>query len=675
MLERAGLVVGTGLVLALATAQGDERPGRSIDSAHHHLGDDVTRDWPEAPETPEGTRLDVRFESRANASEWTLFLDQRSIDAAWRLKANGVEIARLKPAPELVRRAYPVPAGALREGENTLSFESDDLGDDVVIGALRLAEQSLRELYDTRPVSFSVFDESDRAALPARITIVDARGEPAALYYAEHPRTAVRPGVLYVGDGRAVVELPRGAYVSYATRGSEWSLSTQSFTVGGDAPSSVEHRLRREVDTTGFVAADTHIHTLQFSGHGDASADERQITLAGEGVELAIATDHNHNTDYRPFQRSLGMSRHFTAVVGNEVTTEVGHFNGFPLDPGDAIPPHDSKDYVAIVEGIRAKGAKVVILNHPRWPSHEDSPFSNHHLDQVLGRFDPPLELTVDATEMINSTTEEADPLFLFRDWFALLNAGVRIFAVGSSDSHTVGDPVGQGRTWVPSATDDPSRIDVDAACAAIANGRTSIGMGIFATLRVNDEFGPGDTVDLAHAPQQLALELRVQTPGWVAPRRALLIVNGVVVEEREVPRAPGAPTDARLHFGFEAPPHDVWVVCVVTGDDVEGPFWPLLNPYTLAATNPVFIDRDGAGWSSAKHTARGWIEDSRDEQHVRERFRASDDAVRTHMAALAVEQLGADASNAARRARILELNVDPPTPGSLLEQLYTRFE
>ena len=60
--------------------------------------------------------------------------------------------------------------------------------------------------------------------------------------------------------------------------------------------------ISQEVDTPGFVAADTHLHTYSFSGHGDASLDERIFTLAGEGVELAIATDHNHFTDYKPQQ-------------------------------------------------------------------------------------------------------------------------------------------------------------------------------------------------------------------------------------------------------------------------------------------------------------------------------------------------------------------------------------
>jgi hypothetical protein len=297
------------------------------------------------------------------------------------------------------------------------------------------------------------------------------------------------------------VELPRGSYRCFATRGPEWSLSERALVVA-ESPASCEHTLAPEVDTTGFVACDTHLHTLQFSGHGDASALERQVTLAGEGVELAIATDHNHQTDYAPFQRELGLSAWYTSVVGNEVTTEVGHFNAFPLPAGGPLPPHRSRDLVTIAHGIRALGAQVVILNHPRWPSASDSPFGHHNLDRLLGRFDPPIELPVDATEMINSTTEEKSPRGLFLDWFALLNRGVRIFAVGSSDSHTVGEPVGQGRTYVPSNTDVANAIDVNASCTAIREGRTSISQGIFATVFHEGRPVMGATLDRTRSAQ-----------------------------------------------------------------------------------------------------------------------------------------------------------------------------
>ena len=58
---------------------------------------------------------------------------------------------------------------------------------------------------------------------------------------------------------------------------------------------------------------DTHIHTLELSGHGDASVVERALTLAGEGIELAIATEHNRVADYSPALSAAG--------VANAVTT------------------------------------------------------------------------------------------------------------------------------------------------------------------------------------------------------------------------------------------------------------------------------------------------------------------------------------------------------------------
>lgn len=661
--RRVLLGAGCALMGWIAAAGVQHGPERTLDERYHHLGNDRSKDWPEASVEPEGTRLDVRFESRANAGEWTLFVEQRSVDNVWRLKANGVEIAQLKAGPALVTRSYPLPAGALVAGENVLSFEPDEPNDDVVLGRVRLVEQSLRELHRSRPVRVRVRDAQNRSPLPARITAVDAQGKPALILYGERPQTAVREGVIYVPDDGASFELPIGTYSVYATRGPEWSVATQTLTLAEGGSTELEFELRREVDTRGFVAADTHIHTLQFSGHGDASADERQVTLAGEGVELAVATDHNHNTDYAPYQRSLGFSRHFTAVVGNEVTTDVGHFNGFPLKAGDALPDHKLSNYVQIVAGIRAKGAKVVILNHPRWPSHEDSPFGNHHLDPLLGRFDPPLELTVDATEMINATTEEREPMLLFRDWFALLNRGVRIFAVGSSDSHTVGEPVGQGRTYVSSSTDDPAQINVDAACEAIKNGRTSIGMGIFATIEVDGRWRMGDTATPTDPDRWLPIELRVRAPSWVTPRKARLFVEGDLLAEQDVPHSSGAPTDVALRFELPFPTHDTWVVCVVTGDNVDGPYWPLLNPYTLAATNPVFLDVDGDGWSCAREIAERMTGSMSDED-LQRNWGFCEGGVRVHLAAQMVEKLGPNATNAERRARLRSLVGFSPSDG-----------
>ena len=64
-----------------------------------------------------------------------------------------------------------------------------------------------------------------------------------------------------------------------------------------------------------------------------ATIDERAVTLAGEGIELPIATDHDHlTTDLADAAGRMGVASEFTPVVGDEVTTRIGHFNAFP-DP------------------------------------------------------------------------------------------------------------------------------------------------------------------------------------------------------------------------------------------------------------------------------------------------------------------------------------------------------
>ena len=98
-----------------------------------------------------------------------------------------------------------------------------------------------------------------------------------------------------------------------------------------DARVRKELAIKREVETKGWVSSDTHVHTLTHSGHGDATDLERVITLAGEGIELPIITDHNKQIDLHAVALKAAVRKYFTPVVGNEVTTDFGHFNVFPL--------------------------------------------------------------------------------------------------------------------------------------------------------------------------------------------------------------------------------------------------------------------------------------------------------------------------------------------------------
>jgi len=596
------LAAAIGLPAALAVPLADQ----VIDGKLHQLGRRGSQDRGKQP------RLDLQLDSAPNGTEWTLLITHRGVVQPWFLEVNGRRLSQFPLSYRgEVQSYFTVPAGALTNGLNTLSFVAEKYGREISVGHVRLFRQPLRELLALRPVAVTVTDEQTGKPVPARVTVVDERGEPAHLFWVSATNTAVRTGRIYTTGERTTFDLPAGRYEFSATRGMEWGLARQTVSLGQDI-TAVDLCLRRQVDTTGFIAADTHIHTLTFSGHGDATIEERMVTLAGEGVELAVATDHNHHTDYEPYQTRLEMNPFFTPVTGNEVTTRNGHFNAFPLPPGGAVPDHRESDWVKLMAEIRLKGAKVVIFNHPRYPDPQNNPLAKFRFNRASGdRFNGPA-FTFNGMELVNSsspssTTREeltADPARLLIDWLAIQNRGEKILGVGGSDSHTVDDPVGQGRTYIRSSTDDPARLDVDELCRNFLAGDTTVSYGIFAEVMVNGRHHPGGTVRPADG--KVVVSLRVAAADWIKPRRALVFLNGLPVAEKKLEPMPGEPFEQHLEFSIPTPQHDAYLVCAVFGDGITEPFWRTLGRFTAAVSNPVYIDGNGdGGYQSPRDTAQ----------------------------------------------------------------------
>lgn len=596
--------ISVALILITAPAQ---EGGRVIFDGAFHLGNDPCPEWPEASVEPDHAREFTFDFTSATRGEATLAFTQRHVNNQWVLSVNEERIADLEKGDGRRAVHYVIPAGVLRKGKNTLAVRAPSVGDDITVGPVTLWEAPFRVVMGLGALSVRVTDKDTGKGVPARITLFagsDDAPELPPIYFPQPAlSTAARPGVVYTAHGTAAFELPVGTYTLRATRGMEWGMDEGRVTVRAEGVTQADLSIRREVDTTGYVAADTHIHTVTFSGHGDSTIEERQVTLAGEGVELAIATDHNHNIDYTPWQEAAGLEDAYTPVVGDELNNQLGHFNAFPLGKDDEIPDREILDWVKWIEEIRSHGARVVILNHPRWPNISDSPFHHQGLDRGTGERATGAAFTFDCVELVNSTWILDDPLFQCRDWFALLNRGEDILAVGSSDSHSVAVQVGQGRTYVASRTDVPSRIDVDEACDAFLEGRTSISFGIFTDIHVGRRFGMGDTVRVRD--RRVPVRVRVAAPGWITPRRVLLFLNGAQVAEAPVPGTPGRPTDAWLEFQVTTPPHDAWLVAVVLGDGVQGPHWKTMKDHTKAITNPVWLDVDGRrGYESPRAIA-----------------------------------------------------------------------
>ena len=513
----------------------------TLEPGMRHLRIDGPREWSDFPEKPFAAALELAFDSQPNAAPWTLRLRQQDVKLAWNVTLNGVALGRLDIEGTDRTLYLDIPAGSLRRGRNVLRVEQDTsrgaIPDDIRVGEITLDDRPRDEVLGEATLEVTVRSADNPS--PARITIVNADGALQTVLAEPDSRLAIRSGAVYTATGKALVRLPTGRYTVHAGRGFEYSISTRRIALEPGATATLSLEIERQVPTSGWVASDTHIHTYTHSGHGDATLDERLVTLAAEGIELPIATDHNLHVDYEEDARRLGLRGLFTPVIGCEVTTPTAHFNVFPVAAAD-LPPadHRSRDWRQTLSNIFATpGVKVAILNHARDLHSGVRPFDPSIFDAETGQALDGRTFAFNAMETINSGATQTDPLQLFHDWMALLRRGLRVTPVGSSDSHDVSRSiVGQGRTYIRADDSNPGAIDVEQAVYNFLQGRVMVSYGLLAELSVNDKYGPGETVPVLG--DEVTVKVRVLGPDWAQADRILLYENGRVI--REAPIAAG---------------------------------------------------------------------------------------------------------------------------------------
>lgn len=578
----------------------------SIDAGRYHLGIAGQPEWEEfAASTPHGPQLELKFTApAANAEEATLLLRQSNVKIGWHVAINGQRIGTLEMLAQPLVRALPVKAGLLRAGENTLTIArgASRLADDIVVSEIAL-ETKPRAGVLSAGLAVTVADAERGGGVPCRITVVDEREALMPLDAVEGQQLALRTGVVYTGDGRASLRAAPGTYTVYASRGFEYGVARQRITLVAGETQAVALAIRREVPTPGLVACDSHIHTLTHSKHGDATVDERLLTIAGEGIELAVATDHNHHADYTETMERMGMSGHFRSVIGNEVSTKAGHFTAFPIASDTPLPNSNLTDWMALLHNIRGvTGARVIALNHPRDVHQNFTPFSPENFDRVTGELRAVPKLDVDAIEVVTSAAMQSDILQLYRDWFALLNHGHRVAGIGASDTHQVSEFIlGQARTYAAVAHDEePGAIDIDEVCASYRGGRLLVSFGLLTTMTVDGRYQVGDTTK--ELGDELNIEVTVLGPSWVTADRVELFANGIMVREHSIAATEKA-EKARVRWTLLRPRHDVHLVAIATGPGVTAPYWETPRPYqptsktftprVLGSTNPIWVDGD----------------------------------------------------------------------------------
>jgi hypothetical protein len=345
------------------------------------------------------------------------------------------------------------------------------------------------------------------------------------------------------------------------------------------------------------------------------------ITIAGEGIELPILTDHNKHIDLGTVAKKLKLNSWFTSVTGNELTTPVGHFNIFPVEVDFPVPDHQVKDWQEVQQRIAPfETEKAIILNHAQDLHSNFKPFGTGHHVSVAGMNIENWQLPANAMEVINSGAQQTDRNQLYKDWFGMMNRGHFLTPVGSSDSHDVSRyVVGQARTYIRSNDEDPAAIDIDEAVANFREGKVMVSFGLLAEIEVNDQHGPGE---LALTSDQVKVSVRVSGPAWANAEEIVLYANGQELKREKIKNSKNAGEKWTGSWTFPKPQHDLFLVAIAEGAGSKTPFWPIAKPYQpdspdwqasfIGSSGAVWIDADGDGQrTSAYQYAKELMEQS----------------------------------------------------------------
>jgi hypothetical protein len=501
---------------------------------------------------------------------------------------------------------FTIPPQALKKGRNELVIKcTSEAVDDIRVGNIMLDVRPLNKVLTDASLELRVVERSTETPLPSRITIVNDQGSLQTVAPSKQLHLAIRPGVVYTSNGAAHINLPAGRYKVYATRGFEYGVDSVDVVINpGDRIMKIL-RIDREVDTDGWISSDTHIHTFTYSRHGDATMEERAITIAGEGIELPILTDHNVHVDILPFVQMMNMDKHYTPVVGNELTTKVGHFNIFQMTQGQEVIDPNVKDWNELRKKLNDKaGSKAIILNHARDIHNGFRPFGPERHLSVAGTNVDMNVFPANAMEVLNSGSQQTYLMNLFHDWFGMINRGYHLTPVGSSDSHDVSRYiVGQGRTYIEGNDSDPANINVDSAIQNFKKGNVMVSSGLLAKIKVNDLYDPGD---IAPMSEKTAVTLEVWGPAWARADHVSLYANGQKIREERIEDKGKPGLKWKKTWEVNLREHDIFLVAIAEGPGGGMPFWPLAKPYQpaspewiprlISSTGPVWIDADKNG-------------------------------------------------------------------------------
>lgn len=460
-------------------------------------------------------------------------------------------------------------------------------------------------------------DDERGGPSPCKLQVIGRDGTPTP-NFGTHYRAHGNDHQYQSHDGRFTQQVPSGNYLVRITHGPEYDLLEREIEVGPGQTVEVAGKLRRTVDTTGWVATDFHAHSTP-SGDNYCKTDDRIINFAAEHLEFVPTTEHNRIYDWEPHISRLGLSDRLKTVIGMELTGSGQHFNSFPLqrtpfaqDGGAPRWVYDPRiNAVVLREAFEGGPERWVQANHPT----VGFVFNDRNRDgEFDGGFAGFVDM-IDAAEVWSADILTGSPRRMSAGrerenrtfgWLQMLNQGRHVWCVAVSDSHRIFDNgAGDWRTYVPSSTDEPGQIDPKEIIRNAKAGRMMITNGPFLEVETADGLPIGSSVISAGS---IDLKVRVQTPNWMEVDRVQIMVNGRQRRQDNYSRRthPGLFRDGALVFDETLTvklPEDSHLIVVAIGEGgtIEKGWGRSLQSsmHPVAYTNPIYVDVDGKGFQA----------------------------------------------------------------------------
>lgn len=444
------------------------------------------------------------------------------------------------------------------------------------------------------------------AALPVRVQVIPV-GATAPVVPDNLGETAMPAGRLHVDfptTGDITLRAPPGMYRVVVSRGYEYDLSDTTVTVAAGATVDVRPSLRRVVDTAGVQCGDFHIHTTRSPDSRD-SGRYKLASAAADGLEIAARSEHEYVSEWATTVAEMGLSRWMFGLTSLELTTFAwGHFGVVPLTPNPAVPNGGNFQWAGrppptVFAEVRARPEQpVLIINHPRGAAISGY-FTAAGYNPMTGVASRPdlWDDTFTNVEVFNDKSYyDASNRENVTDWFSFLNRGRRVWAVGSSDSHSIlgNSPVGYPRTCMYLGGDDPAMVTPNGVRDALRAGRSYISGGVYldaTAMGTAATAGPGQ--ELRGAGATARFQVRVQAAPWITADQFEVIVNGTVAQTIALDMSRRDPMNPTVRFRGDimvpVPAAGAWVIFAARGAELA-PVHPGRNAFGV--TNPIYVMR-----------------------------------------------------------------------------------